>query len=98
MNAILDIHVPYKKVSKYKLRFKLNPWIVSALQKSISVKISFLEKFINCNDSQTKQHLHIRYKEYRNLLSVLLKRSKTNYYNHYLDIIWNNIKNTCKAS
>ena len=38
MNTILDIHAPYKKVSKYKLRFKLKPWITLALQKSVSVK------------------------------------------------------------
>ena len=32
-----------------------------------------------------------------NILSTLLKRSKTNYYNHYFDINWNNIKNTWKG-
>ena len=65
MNAILDIHAPYKKISKYKLRYKLKPWITLELQKSISVKNSPLKKFTNCNDSQPKEHLHIRYKEYR---------------------------------
>ena len=45
-----------------------------------------------------QNNIHITYKEYRNLLSTLLKRTKTNYYNHYLDIIWHNIKNACKAS
>ena len=55
MNAILDIHAPYKKVNKYKLRFKIKPWITPALQNSISVKNSLLKKFINCNDSQTKE-------------------------------------------
>ena len=59
MNTILDIHAPYKKVSKYKLMFKLKSWITPALQKSISVKNSLLQKFINCNDSQTKEHLFI---------------------------------------
>ena len=34
MNAILDIHAPYKNVNKCKLRFKLKPWITPALQKS----------------------------------------------------------------
>ena len=84
MNAILDIHAPYKKVNKYKLRFKLKPWITLALQTSISVRNYLLKKFINCNDSQTKEHRHTR--EYRNLLYILLKRSKANYYNHYFDI------------
>ena len=76
MNAILDIHATYTKVSKYKLKFKLKPWITLALQKSISVKNSLLKKFITCNDSQTKQHLHTRYKEHRNLLSTLWKGVK----------------------
>ena len=31
-----------------------------------------------------------------NILSTLLKRSKTNYYNHYFDINWN-IKNAWKG-
>ena len=65
MNVILDICAPYKKVSKYKLRLKLKPWITPALQKSISVKNSLLKKLINCNDSQTKEHWHTRYKEYK---------------------------------
>ena len=75
----------------------MKTWITSALQKSISVENSLLQEFINCNDSQTKEHLHARYKEYRNLLSTLLKRSKANYYNHCLDVNWNNIKNNWKG-
>ena len=59
-SLILDIHAPYKKVSKYKLRFKLKPWITLALQEPISIKNSLLKKFINCNDSQTKEQLHTR--------------------------------------
>ena len=91
MNSILDIHAPYKKVNKYKLMFKMEPWITLALQKPIAVKKILLTNFINCNDSQTKEHLHTRYKDYRNLLSTLLKISETNYYDHYFDINWNNI-------
>ena len=43
-------------------------------------------------------YIHTRYKEYRNLLSTLLKRGKTNYYNHCFHINWNNIKNTWKGT
>ena len=94
INAVSDIHVPYKKVNKYKLRFKIKPWITPALQKSTSVKKFILKKFVNCSDSQTKEHLHTRYKDYRNPLPTILKRSETNYCNHYFDINWNSIKNT----
>ena len=91
------INTNYKKVNKYKLRFKIKPWITPALRISITSKNHLLKKFINCNDSQTKEQLHTRYKEFGNLLSTLLKRSKTNYHNHYFDIYWNNSKNTWKG-
>ena len=94
INAILDIlkHIIKKLINTNYIRFKLKPWVTPAFQKSISAKNSLLKKFINCNGSHTKQHLHTRYKEYRNLLPTLWGRSKTNYYNHYFDINWNNIK------
>ena len=95
MNTILDIHAPYKKVSKYKLRFKLKSWITPALQKSISVKNSLLKKFINCNDSQTKEHQSIGIKNIEIFYSPFWKEA--NYYNHYFDINSNNIRNTWKG-
>ena len=64
---------------------------------SITVENSLLKKFINCNDSQTREQLHTRYKECRNFLSTLLKRSKTNYYNYYFAITWSNTKNIQKG-
>ena len=38
MNDLLDKHVPLKKISKCKLKFKTKPWTTAALQKSISIK------------------------------------------------------------
>ena len=42
MNSILDTNTPFKRVNKYKLRFKTKPCITPALQKSVSVKNSLL--------------------------------------------------------
>ena len=41
-------------------------------------------------------YILVRYRDYRNLSSTLLKKSKANY-NHYFGINWNNIKNTWKG-
>ena len=71
----------------------MKPWITLALQKSMSVK----KLFLNCNGSQIKQHFDTTYKNYRNILSTLMKRCKTIYYNHYFDFNWNNIKNNWKV-
>ena len=60
MNSILDSNAPFKRVNKYKLRFKTKPWISPALQKSISVKNPLLSKFIKSKDPQAKEHYHIK--------------------------------------
>ena len=43
MNDLLDRHAPFKKISKYKLKFKTKPWITAALQKSVSIKMPYLK-------------------------------------------------------
>ena len=53
MNSVLDSN-PFKKVNKYKLRFKTKPWITPALQKSVSVKNSLLNKFLKSKDPKQK--------------------------------------------
>ena len=67
MNSILDSNAPFKRVNKYKLRFKTKPWITHALQKSIFVKNSLFNKLIKSKDKQAKEHHHTKYKTYRNM-------------------------------
>ena len=77
MNSIFDEHAPLKCVNnKYKLKFKSKPWITPAIQKSISVKNNLLKRFINSKDPQAKDIFHEQYKDYRNMLSTLLKKAK----------------------
>ena len=97
INSILDVHAPLKKVNKYKLKFKTKPWTTPALQKSIFIKNNLLKKFITAKDSQVKERYHSEYEDYRNMLSTILKQSKTNHYNHYFETNWNSIKNTWKG-
>ena len=97
MNSVLDSNAPLKRVNKYKMRFKAKPWITPALQKSISVKSALLNKFIKSKNPQAKEHHHIKYKTYRNMLSTLMKKSKMNYYNHYFKTNWGNTKTPGKV-
>ena len=69
----------------------------SAIQKSISVKDNLLKRFINSKDPQVKDIFHEQYKDYRNMLSTLLKKSKIGYHNQYFEANMNNIKNTWKG-
>ena len=54
INSILDSNAPFKRVNKYKLRFKTKPWITPALQKSVSVKNTLLNKLIKSKDPKQK--------------------------------------------
>ena len=94
INFLLDTYALLKRIDKYKLRFKSKTWITLGLQKSISIKNKFLTKFVN-----TKHPIktHIEHKNYRNLLSTLMKKSKQAYYNKYFETNWNNINNTRKG-
>ena len=48
-------------------------------------------------DPQIKERYHKEYKDYRNLLSTILKQSKANYLSHYSESNWNSIKNMWKG-
>ena len=94
-NDLLKIHSPYKKVKKYKLKFKGKPWISSGLQKSISIKNTIFKKYINKNNPQIKEELHQKY--YRNIIAILIKKSKQNYFSKYFESNIENLKNTWKG-
>ena len=96
MNSLLNKYAPFKKISKYKLKFKVKPWITFGIQNSISVKNKLLKKFINKKDPQIKAECHEKYKKCRNL-STLLKESKQIYFTKYFESNWNNIRNTWKG-
>ena len=71
---MVDNHAPLRKVTKKKLRFRSKPWITLGLQKSISIKNCLFVKFIKSNDINQKNEMHIKYKQYRNLISTLLEK------------------------
>ena len=82
-NSILDLYAPLKKISKQKLKFRNKPWITLGLQKSISIKNHLLTKYIKLKDVTLKNEAQIKYKQYRNLLSTLMKESKKSYFTNY---------------
>ena len=68
MNSKFNEHAPWKRINKYKLKLKSKPWIIPAIQKSISVKNKLLKRFINARDSKRKETFHRQYKDDRNML------------------------------
>ena len=97
VNDLLKMHVPYKKVKKYKLKFKGKPWISSGLQKSISTKNSIFKNYINKKIPHIKEELHQKCKNYRNTIATLMKKSKQNYFTKYFETNIKNLKSTWKG-
>ena len=97
LNLLLDKHGPYKKISKYKLKLKRKPWISKGIKVSIDVKNKLLSKYIKAKDPIAKSLFQQKYKIHRNMLSTLMKRSKTNYFTNFFNENINNIKNTWKG-
>ena len=84
INILLDTYAPLKRIDKYKLRFKSKPWINLGLQKSKSVKNELMKRRRGgegCKAPYIERENSIEYKNYRNLLSTLMKKSKQAYYN-----------------
>ena len=78
MNDLLKMHVPYNKVKQYELKFEEKPQISSGLQKSVSIKNSIFKKYMNKKDPHIKEELHQKYKNHRNIIATLMKKSKQN--------------------
>ena len=68
-----------------------------ALQKSISIKNSLFAKLIKSNDINQRNEMHIKYKQHKNLISTLLKKSKCLYFTKMFNDNLNNLKNTWKG-
>ena len=97
ISELLDNFATFKKINKYTLKFNSKPWITPGLQKSISVKNKFLHDFIKKKDRTIKAEPHLKYKNHRNLIPTLLKRSKQSYYKKYFESNLNNSKTHGKA-
>ena len=76
IGSLLDAPAPIKKPSKKELKFLTKPWMTLGLQNSIKKKNKIYSKFVKCKNKLLKEIHHNSYKNYRNLLSTLLKRAK----------------------
>ena len=59
----------------------------------MSVKNKLLTNFINKKDLVLKEEFQTKCRKFRNLLSILMKKSKQVYYDKYFERNWSNIRN-----
>ena len=97
IDSLLDTHAPFKKRNKMELRFLTKPWITQGLQNSIKKKNNIYSKFVKCKNKIMKELHHNNYKNYRNLVSTLLKRAKEKYFTNFFNENIKDIKKTWKG-
>ena len=94
LNNTLDNHAPYKTLSKSKIKTLTKPWITQGIIKSIKIKNNLYKKLCKSKNIQNKNILSHKFKQYRNLIKTLTRRSKNNYYYHYFDSNRKNLRKT----
>ena len=97
IDSLLDTNGPCKKLNKKELKFLTKPWIMQGLQNSIKEKNNIYSKFVKCKNKIMKEFHFSNYKNYRNLLSTLLKRAKEKYFTNFFNENIKDIKKTWKG-
>ena len=91
INSLLEKHAPLKQITKKEIKTKSKPWIPAGILTSIRNKNKIYNKFCKAKDQKRKDLLHQQFKNYRNILSNLTKKSKENYYKEYFQENRNNL-------
>ena len=94
--SLLDTHAPIKKLNKKEVKFLTKPWITRGLQNSVKKKNN-ISKFMKCKNKILKEFYQNSYKNYRNLLSTLLKKVKERYFTNFFNENIKDIKKTWKV-
>ena len=95
--AIVDKHMPLKKMSKKDFKLESKPWITPGMLASIKRRDSLLREFIKCPEGDHKNSLHVQYKVLRNKIVALMRLSKNNHLRNYFSNNSDNIKKTWKG-
>ena len=87
-----NLHAPIKILSKKASKTKLKPWLTKGILKSIDVKRSLLKRY-----DQSKNNCFLtKYRQYRDLLKKLIRKSKKTCYKAFFTENANNIRKTWK--
>ena len=85
---------PIRKLTKKEMDLKQNPWLTTGILKSIKARDDIHKKFLNAKDPVRRQNLFREFKIKRNLITTLIRSSKSQYYKDFFAEHSNNAKKT----
>lgn len=96
-NAVLDNHMPLRKITHREFKQKFKPWISGQILSKIDAKNKALRKYIRSKNLAAKNDLYRQFKDLKNEVTQLLRSSKKDFYQKYFTENKDNIKKMWKG-
>ena len=84
--SLLDKHIPEQISKPNKYKHKKHPWITQAILKSIRTRDHLSKKRIHSKATADFNNIDQQYKQYRNLLTRVIRNAKSQYWNTTLNL------------
>ena len=94
INTLIEKYMPLKKLSRKEIKQKFKPWITKDIRKAIITREKLYKKFIRAKDQERKLNIHKQYKELRNNIVSIIRKSKSQYFKQFFTKNASNAKNT----
>ena len=91
INTLIEKYMPLKKLSRKEIKQTFKPWITKDIRKAITTREKLYKKFIRAKDQERKLNIHKQYKELRNNIVSIIRKSKSQYFKQFFT------KNACNA-
>ena len=94
IDKLLDEMAPVKVLSKKEVKLENKPWITRGILNSIHDRDKIYKRYLKEKNKTTKTALFNKFKYKRNMIILLLRKSKKDYYARYFTDNKTNIKET----
>ena len=94
IESLFDEMAPYRKMTKKDVKLDQMPWITRGILVSMAVRDKKYKLYKSEQNLKQKDELLQLYKRYRNLIVILLRKSKQNYYSAFFIENQSNMKKT----
>ena len=94
ITKLLDEMAPFKKLTKKEVGLLQKPWITKGILKSMSKRDIYHKDFVTEKNPIKKSRLEKLYKTYRNMIVILIRKSKKDHYAKFFQENQQNLKKT----
>ena len=97
INTLIDKYMPLRKMTKKEIKLMFKPWITKDILKSIEERDTLRYKFNHTKDQIKRKEFEKKYKEIKNKILEITRKSKKSYFQNYFAKNASDIKNTWKG-